>query len=316
MIKRVILLLLILGLSAIFFIPVNQQKTISINAPFLNVYDQLSNSSSWEKWLPDLKEIRAADSNKISIRRDSNLFVINYPGSKLEVKTKGNLFAINEVNNNGSAAYSYSVLPDKLQKSTTLIVNTDISLARYFITGLRPVTFSDTHVYDFKKFMETDSLYYGYKIFRIRVPDTNLITVRKIVLSANKFSEASKMFNTLMQYKKTNGIKQVQPLIAQFIAKGNDSTRLTVGLFIDREVKPDKKSGIFFERMPARGVFYVAKFNGQFSKRGKVYAELRHYFADHSYQLVLLPFETYVDNKLPANDTDRVNIQVNFATYF
>ncbi len=53
----------------------------------------------------------------------------------------------------------------------------------------------------------------------------------------------------------------------------------------------------------------------EFSKRGEAYDALKQYFADHSYMLVLLPFETYLNNKLPVNDNDTINIRVNFGTF-
>jgi effector-binding domain-containing protein len=92
-----------------------------------------------------------------------------------------------------------------------------------------------------------------------------------------------------------------------------DSVQVKVGLFINKEVKSG--NGIEFTRMPKGGPLYAAKFKGEFSKRGEAYEALKQYFADHSHQMVLLPFETYLDNKLPVSDNDTINIQVNFATF-
>ena len=68
--------------------------------------------------------------------------------------------------------------------------------------------------------------------------------------------------------------------------------------------------------MPKGGPLYAAKYTGSFNQRKKVYASLHQYFTDHSYQTAILPFESYLDDKLPTSDTDKVNIQLNFSSYF
>jgi hypothetical protein len=68
--------------------------------------------------------------------------------------------------------------------------------------------------------------------------------------------------------------------------------------------------------MPKGGPLFAAKFSGRFSKRQKIYNALQQYFADRHHQPAILPFETYFDGKLPSSDTDKVNIQVNFTSYY
>jgi hypothetical protein len=72
---------------------------------------------------------------------------------------------------------------------------------------------------------------------------------------------------------------------------------------------------IDFMEMPRNGHIYTVKFRGRFNQRAKAYASVRRYFADRNIPSLILPFETYLDNKLPKNDLDTVNIQINFATY-
>ena len=121
------------------------------------------------------------------------------------------------------------------------------------------------------------------------------------------------MLDLLQHYVTSTNTKQLYPVIAQYLAKGTDSTQVNVGLYIDKEVPSG--NGIIFTRMPKGGPLYAAPFKGEFSKRGKAYEALKQYFADHAYQTAILPFETYFENKLPDSDADIVNIQVNFSTY-
>jgi effector-binding domain-containing protein len=321
--KKVILLSLLVIVIVVCFIPVTIQKTIAIKAPLLNVYEQLSNPQNWEKWRPDIKKVFIADSNKISIQKDiPTSFRIKYAGQELNVISNENLLIINDTRDNKTVNYSYTIVPDQLQmtvldnhpKKTLVIANKKVSLINYLIGRLRPVSFSDTHIDDFRRYMETDSLLYGCSIFKTEVPENNLIEIKKEVLSKNKFTEAAKMLAIMQQFVKTHDVKQVQPLIAQFLSKGKDSTQVNIGFYIDKEVKGE--NDVNFVRMPKGGPLYAAKFKGKFTERQKVYGGLHQYFIDHLYQSAILPFETYLDNKLPASDTDRVNIQVNFSAYF
>ena len=322
--KIVILLSLLIVVIAACFIPVTMQKTIAIKSPLLNVYQQLSNPLNWEKWRPDIKKVLIADSNKISIQKDTTTsFRIKYADQELNVISNENLFIINDARDNKTVNYSYTIMPDQLQmtvldrhqKKTLVTANKKVSLLNYLIGTLRPVSFSDTHIDDFKKYMETDSLLYGCKIIRTGVPENNLIVIDNAVLAKDKFIEAAKLLSKLQQYLKTHtDVKQMHPLIAQFVPKGLDSAQIKVGIFINKKV--ESENDIKYNRMPKGGTFYIAGFEGKFNERQRVYRGLQQYFTDHLYQTALLPFETYLDNKLPASDTNRVNIQVIFPSYY
>jgi effector-binding domain-containing protein len=93
-----------------------------------------------------------------------------------------------------------------------------------------------------------------------------------------------------------------------------DSAQIKVGIFINKKVESEKE--IKYNRMPKGGTFYIAGFKGTFNERQRVYKGLHQYFTNHLYQTALLPFETYLDNKLPTSDTARVNIEVIFPSYF
>ncbi|MDB5142865.1 MAG: hypothetical protein JWQ66_1578 [Mucilaginibacter sp.] len=322
--KIVILLSLLIVVIAACFIQVDIQKTVAIKAPLLNVYQQLSDPLNWEKWRPDIKRIFFADSNKVSIQKDGIIsFRIKYADQGLNVITNENLFTIIDSVDNKRINYSYTVVPDQLQttvldkhlKKTLVTANKKVTLINYLIGILRPVSFSDTHIDDFKKYMETDSLLYGCKIIRTGVPENNLIVIDNTVLAKNEFSEAAKLLAKLQQYLKTHtDVKQMRPLIAQFVSKGLDSAQIKVGIFINKKV--ESENDIKYNRMPKGGTFYIAGFEGKFNARQRVYKGLRQYFTDHLYQTALIPFETYLDNKLPASDTDRINIQIIFPSYF
>jgi effector-binding domain-containing protein len=311
--KKIIVLSLLVLIIAACFMPVTQQKTVSIKSPFLNIYRELVLPSNWGKWRPDIRQDFAVDSAKINFKKDTASFNIQYKNKELNVGFNENVFNIKDRWNNNSN-YGYAIIPEKdLKKTSVTVVKKTIAI-NYLLSRLKSDPFVDTHIDDLKKFMETDSLLYGCNIFKNRVQNSYMLEIQKEVPSKDKFTEAAKMLAALKQYVNTHDVKKVQPLIAQFLPKGKDSTHINVGFYIDKEVKGE--NDVHFARMPKGGPLYSVRYSGAFNKRSKTYMALRQYFIDHLYQQAILPFESYLDDKLPTSDTSKVNIQVNFSTYF
>ena len=312
--KKIFILSALSMVIAAGFIPVTQQKNITIKSPFLNLFVHLSTPASWKKWRSDMNAIPYADSNKISAKRDSNSFSLNYGKKKIEVKSGGYLFEIEDSWNGKNINYNYVIVPDNTPNKTSIIVSKKTSAINCLIGKLDKKSFDDTHINDLKRFMETDSLLYGYNIFKTKVPDENLIEIKRKVPTKDQFTAAADMQVILKEYLKKYNLKKVEPLIAQFLLRDKDSTQVNVGFYIDKKVKSENE--VIFTQMPKGGPLYAIKYIGSFNQRKKVYASLRQYFTDHSYQTAILPFESYLDDKLPTSDTDKINIQLNFSSYF
>jgi len=312
--KKIIFAVLLLVILASLFFPVSEQKTVSINASFFNVYSLLLTPANWENWRPDLKKIAGDDSTKITIRKGKGAFSMRYSDLQLNVRSAGEVFYIDDDFGKRSSSYSYVVVPSKDPTKTSVTVYKETSALSYLVGKLGQASFAETHIDDLKGFLETDSLHYGYSISKTKISDDNLVEIKKEVLTKDKFSQASRSFATLQQYVQENHAKQMQPVIAQFLPKGKDSTQVNVGMYIDKTVKPG--GGIIFVTMPKGGPLYTATFRGRFNQRQKVYSGVQQYFNDHHYQTIILPFESYLDNKLPVSDTSMINIRVNFSAYF
>ena len=311
--KIVLSALVIIVLLALLFIPVTNEKTVSIKSTFLKVHDQLADPMNWEKWRSDLKPVFLTDSASVAIQKNSDGFNITAPTVTLSVKSTVNLFNVAEKNNAHAYQYSYSILPDINPGLTVATVSKNTSVAGYLAALFGSDGFKSTHIDDLKNFLETDSLLYGRPITKIRVPGDNLITIRKTVIKKDKFTEALKMLEDLNRFIKVNNARKIQPLIAQFLPVGKDSAQVNVGFFIDKELK--NTGDVTFVRMPGRGRLLAVKYKGIFSKRQVAYDEVQQYFTDHMLQPGVLPFETYLDDKLPTSDADIVNIQINFTTF-
>jgi len=312
--KKIIALLVLLLIIATCFIPVTQQETVTIKYSFLNVFTFLSDPGNWKKWRSDINTIPQADSNKFIIKKDTNSFSFKYGQKKLEVNSGGYAFGIEDSWDNKTVDYNYSIVPDKSPQKTFVIVTKRASAFNYLIGKLNKTFFDDTHINDLKKFIETDSLLYGYNIFKTKVQVENLIEIKRKVSSKDQYVAVKDMQSVLQEFLKKHGLKKVQPLIAQFLPRDKDSTLVNMGFFIDKPTKTEKE--VVFSQMPKGGPLYAAKYTGSFNERKKAYASLHQFFVDHSYQQAIQPFEVYLDDKLPTSDTSKVNIQINFATYY
>jgi effector-binding domain-containing protein len=312
--KKIFILLALAIVIAACIIPVTQQKTITIKSPFLNLFVQLSDPTNWRKWRSDMNNIPDADTSKILIKKNPNSFSLNYEQKRLNVRSEGYLFAIEDNWSNKTTNYNYIIVPDKLLNKTSVVVSQTTSAINYLIRKISKNSIDETHVNDLKKFMETDSLLYGYNIFKTKVPDENLIEVKRKVPTKDQFIAAADIQVILQDFLKKHNVKKIQPLIAQFLPRDKDSIQVNVGFYVDKKVKSENE--VIFTQMPKGGPLYAAKYTGTFDGRKKVYAGLRRYCADHSIQPAILPFESYLDDKLPRSDTDKINIQLNFSSYF
>lgn len=311
--KKIILFSLLFVFLIICFIPLTQQKTIVIKASFYNVYQQLANVSQWQKWRKDIRKVYLTDSAKISNKQDTSGLKITYADFKLTVKpVNGYSFQVNEQANNKVFEYVYTVLPEKSATETKITIRESVNMLHYALNGFKTKLLTETHITDFKEFMENVNLYYGYDIVKTKITDTAIIVLRRMVLAKNKFSEAQKSINLLRNFAADNGLRQTQPFIAQFLPRGNDSMRLNIGIPVNKKVAVKKP--IDYMEMPA-GNTYTAKFHGPFSEKTKIYTAIQRYFNDRHLQMPALPFETYLDNKLPLSDTSYINIRVNFPSY-
>lgn len=313
--KKVIVLIPLLAVLIACFIPVTEEETLTIKTSFFNLYHVLATPAKWKEWRPDLRKIPSADTSKIAIKKDSGSFSVNYPGIELNVKVRDGVFDVDDHSGNGSLSYTYLPAPTKARDTTVITVDRKTTAVSYLLHHLTAATFKDTHIYDLKTFMQTDSLKYGCNIFKTHAPDVNLIVITKVVPTKDLFIQAAAELAQLQQFAQKHQLKQTQPIIAQFLPRLKaDSTQVKVGLFVNKETVSDHD--VIFTRMPKGGPQYAARFSGRFNRRQKIYTGLQQYFTDHLYQQAILPFELYLDNKLPTSDTSHVNIQVNFSTYF
>jgi len=311
--KLLFALLPILVLIALF-IPISRQFEVKIKATFFNTYQVLSKSNNWPKWRSDLRSTWLIDSPKIAMINARSSFSVMLGELTLQVTpVNGYSFSVVEQRAEQEHQYLYTLIPAIDQNYTLARLDEKVSLYRYLYDLIDGASSTYAHLIDLKRFMETPDLYYGFHINKIHVTDTSIVVLSNTVLSKNKFIGAQAILQTLQHYLGTNQLQQTQPLIAQFLPGRNDSVHLKVGLPVDKKVQT--KTPFIFMTMPSSGYFYTVNFKGRFADRQNAYTAVYRYFKDRNMQVPILPFETYLDNKLPKSDTDIVNIRINFSTF-
>jgi len=312
--KKVILFSILLVISATCFIPVKQQKTLSVKASFYNVYQQLARGDNWKKWRADLRQIYLSDSTKISDTQSVNQFSLKSTAITLDVRiANGYNFSVDETNGHNQFSYDYTILPEKDPDSTLVTTVQKIKLITYIFNSVAGQSFSNTHISDLKVFMENPDLYYGYKINKQKVIDTAILVSTKLVSEKDKFTEAARILSNLNQYRSSHGLVQTQPLIAQFFSKNNNMTQIVIGVPVDK--KAVTSNPISFVEMPSHGNSYIVRYRGKFKDKIQAYIAMQRYFNDKHITKAVLPFETYLENKLPSNDSDIIDIQINFPAF-
>lgn len=306
--KKVLFLPLILILVGILFIPISEQKTIRIKAPYFNVYQRLSKGLYWK----DLnKEID--NSQEITTNQQVDGFEIKANNYFYKVKIKGYNFSVNISKGNQSTAFNYLLVPQKSTDSTFILNIKKTNLIAFIIAKIGLRSDLPNNIDDFKAYMETPKRYYGFEITKRKVTDTCILVLKRLVLTKNKFLEAKKSYEIIKKYISKENLLQTQPLMAQFINKQNDSSEINIGIPINKETNP--KNQIRFLRMPKTGNLYTLYFKGKFKDREKAYSAIQSFYNDQNLAMPILPFEIYLENKLPNSDDEEVKIELKCSTY-
>ena len=312
--KKLITIVVIIAIIGACFIPVTLQQSLAIKSTFFNTYEQFAQANNWKKWRSDLRSTWLSDSSKITTRTTGNTFSITCNDLTLLVtNTDGYSFNVDETSAQGSLHYDYTVTPKKEQNQAQVVVTEKKSIIRYLSGLFNGDTLPETHLSDIKRFMESPDLYYGFNIRKAHVTDTIIVVLTKTVPAKSQFPEAEKLLGTLKKYAASKQLHQTQPFIAQFLPGRNDSVRLKIGLPVDKKIQTQPP--FLFMTMPPGGYFYTATYTGKFSDKIKGYRALYQYFRDRGMQTPILPFETYLDNKLPSTDTSQIRIRLNFSTF-
>jgi len=323
--KRIITaiaILLVLALAALYFIPSVDQRQVLVLSPIIRAARELNSPVEWERWNPALKKDCLENPGGCAVKNspEQNTFTVQVPHCSISVVARGAMFDITRTGNNNAATYNYTLVPSLHDDSTKLIVTAKASLLSSLFSSLSSsVALQDAD--SLKKFIETPSDYYGFQLQMVSsVVDTCVVVTHKRVLAANRATETKILYNSIDSFISANHLIITQPNIAHYQPAAKDSVDITVGKPVDKPSAPvgflktmllgSPQNNFAFMQMPAHGKMLVGYYKGRFGDRMKLYRAMDRFMSDKLQKIIALPYEKYLNNTVPENDSTVVEIKV------
>jgi effector-binding domain-containing protein len=165
-----------------------------------------------------------------------------------------------------------------------------------------------------KNYFNTPMLFYGYKIVKTGVVDTDFVTLSKVVLKQKTYTTAFTLQQSLFDYAKKNDLKCLDYPFLIIYPKTADSAIVTSMLTII-----DKKIGyntqVNYLPMPKNGKMLIGYFKGEYRKRSLLYNAMEKYIARNGTIMVANSFEKFLNKKLPKNDSSVVDMALYYPIY-
>ena len=310
--KKLILILLVLAVL-LCIVPFQQQKTVKINAQYFITYQQLAKPENWKNWQPGLFKACKKNPAQVQIIKHDKTFTILALEMVFNIDhSAGFAFKVDQKNGGKNSTYTCIVLPDNIHRTTliTVIKSSNLFQRAYAYLSKGQTT---TDIDYLKNYLEDARLYYGFDIRKTTVTDSNVVVIKKLVATGDKLIEIAKIELELKEFIKKQGLKEVQPVIADIRKSGPDSVRIMIGLPVDRQTVSAGK--VVFMHLPPHGRMLTGLYTGKYGGKQKLYEAMNSYLTDHSLASPEDPYEKYLDNKIPASDTSFVHLQVNFPIY-
>ncbi|WP_428329385.1 hypothetical protein [Mucilaginibacter sp.] len=312
--KKILLLFLLLFtiLVAIALIPFNEEIAVKINASYFNCFQQVVNAKGWQKWHPVISKSFIRDSALYKATPVAQGFKFSLPDGYFLVKhLYSNTILVNSMLANNNFNYSYTIIPDSIGLSTTIIVNFKSNIIKHFFTALKKSGLNKTGIRDFKHYMEDPKLYYGFNIREGFLDEKKIIVKRKTFLSKELFTQAFEMEQQLNSYILLKHLKQTGPLMVQYLNKQNDSVQMMVGMPVDAAIVSD--NDFLYMKIPATKVL-MADFKGKYFDRQKVYTAIGKYIQDKYFHVKIAPFEIF-EGKFPAQGSDMADFKLTYPVF-
>lgn len=297
------------------FIPYTQTYETNINASILDVANQINNPIYWKNWYMPFKRAYESDSTKYQITQNikESKFEFAVEGKITNVKLFGPTLLVINANKDENTNVVLKALFTKNDK-VKLVQHLKTSLLNYWWLSLTNKKTAYNFAQNLKKYYDTPSLYYGFKIVKTGVVDTDFVTVSKTVLKTNKYTTANSLQKKLFSYaKKNNLICRNFPFLL-FNTVSSDSVLVTSMLaIIDKKVKFNTEVTYF--QMPKNGNMLIGYFKGEYRNRGQLYNAMDKYISRNGLTRVVNTFEKFLNNKLPTNDSSKVNLALYYPIY-
>lgn len=304
--KTVILLLAIIMMAFLFFFPISSKTIIGIKANFENTITQVQQPENWLHWHLALKAFNK-NNNAYKIKKNSLTKTVEFilPTQQIVVHTLAPLhYEVTEIQaNKKSGTYHFVIIPSTATDSITVVVESRQTMAHKL---LHKQNNFEKNIYSLKNFLETPLLLYGFPIKIRPVEDTVFLTMQTIVSKNNLYGSLPLLFQEMEAYAHKNKVAIVNHKMLSVVEAPTDSFKITAGLPVAHAVP--NTNAIACVRMP-KGKLLTGIYKGSFRHRDSLYKAMDAYLIDHFLERVALPFDRFLNNSLPQNDSSMVHVE-------
>ena len=305
--KKILWTGLCVGLIAALFMPYRQREQFLIKAKYQNIYNVLLKPGNWPKWQPELNAAQRMHPEKVTLLKAGNDLTIYSPKTKINVKVNGFGFNVEKQLKYIRWAYSFTILPDSNIRNTQVQLDIATSLFKQ-ITGLLSHYSTPQHdIFGLKNFMENDSAYYGFKIVKGQTVNPVIMVKKARVIADKKYTIMREMLQLLKQTIAKYHLQAAAPVMSTITSLSADYIQVMIGVPVNRQTNA---TGVTFMQMPKQSKTIFIHFKGRYNQREAAYEALKKYVADHGQNMPALPYEIYLNNRLPASDTTMADVQI------
>jgi effector-binding domain-containing protein len=308
--KKVVTVILLLFIVVVItgLIPFTKQVAITVDAPYFNSYQQLTNPNNWRNWQPAIKSAFSQGPSLSTLNQAIRGARLTFQGGYFLIKQQGsNNLMIKKLQGGHDFNYSYTIIPESAGLTTTIVVTFKTNGIKYLIPAFGEDDLEKTSINDFKGFMENAKLYYGFDIRPGFASEKKIVVKNKIVTAENAYASGAEMQKEVEDYILLKHLTKAGPVMVQYITKPGGLLQMMVGIPVNEAVADG--NGFLYMYMPATKVL-TASFNGSYKDRKKIYIALEKYIQDKFLHVKISPYEVFA-NKFPTGDNEAVDFQLN-----
>jgi effector-binding domain-containing protein len=311
--KRVFIITgtIIIILIIIFIIPVKQSHEATITANFYKTIQQIDNPAKWKTWHPVIKKAWENDSAQCRIVKDSAgfTFIIITPQHSFFVKAISPLtFEVQEKIKSHLFIYGFTVTPTKHLNRISIVTVRQQPLFYRLFSFVNEKAPADLTVQHLKSFVEDHRDLYKFQLRIIQAPDTIFAIKKETVAKSDLFTTLPEFFKSVSDYIDDNGLTVMSNKCVSYSMSKDDSVFIMAGIPVNKTAP--KRNGIMCKKIPVGSRVLYGYYEGKFSERKAVYSAMENYISDFNLNKAALPYEKYLNDILPASDSEQIKIEV------
>lgn len=305
----------VVAIVILAFVPHTQTYQTNVNASFLDIANQINYANNWKNWYMPFKKSFNTESTKYKINQ-------NYEERKFSITADGKLIDVTflsatllEIKSDNDASTSVLLKAVFIKNDKCKLVQiTKTSLLNYWWLSFTSKNTTANYAKSLKDYFETPILYYGFKIIKTGVDDTNFVTITKTALKKHTFKIADSLQKVLQAYANKNNFKFSEYPFLMINNKTTDSVMVTNMLVIlDKRI--DYNNEVNYLKMPKQGNMLIGYYKGKYRNRGLIYNSMDKYIEKNGLTRVVNTFEKFLDKKLPKNDSSVVDMALYYPIY-